>query len=157
MAEIDGAPSNMRSERFVMQALGPGWHGIHTFCLAHQIHSVAEKVFPLTLSTMSGVIHVLLSVQHLLLVSEAMDKLVETKLVIREFKPLPKAAQEYRREVLSVFTPTKSQRMKRHLALNPPFCCFLVPFLSLFLIENTVFPLKRAFFVYFALSPFLSP
>ena len=34
------------------------------------------------------------------------------------------------------------------------FFCFLVPFLSLIFIENTVFPLKRAFFVFFHCLPF---
>ena len=56
-----------------------------------------------------------------------------------------------------------------HLALNPPylfflfvffflFSFFLLPFLSLFLIEkNLFFPLKRAFLVYFQCFPFFLP
>ena len=46
-----------------------------------------------------------------------------------------------------------------HLALNPPYLFFFFCFLSFLCSHRKTlfFPLKRAFFVYFSLSPFLSP
>ena len=119
VSETDGAAANMKCERLI--TLAEKNTSLQLLCMAHRIHSIADRVFELDASTLSGVIHSLLSMQpanQMLAIETALMTLVEQKLHIdHSTQMLGEDAIHFRQAILTCFLPKRKYPRKRCVCL----------------------------------------
>ena len=118
-AETDASASNMKAERLLKLA-HDNTTSLQILCMAHRIHSIADRVWALDADTLSGVVHCLLSMQaagHMLAIEKALLQLVEQRLVIdTQTCRLSQEATSFRQAVMQCFLPrNKFPRKKMRL------------------------------------------
>ena len=61
VSESDGLAANAKAERLLFRAEGNT--SLHIACMAHRVHSIADRVWELDKPTLTGVVHCLLTMQ----------------------------------------------------------------------------------------------
>ena len=112
LSESDEAGANSRAER-LLKAKTPGWTLLQQVCLAHKVHSTAERTWQLEPGVFTGVIRLLLSLQGSAQWSRfrtAVSTLVSRRLIVRHHALSGPAAQERRRILQTWLEPLKRSR-----------------------------------------------
>ena len=119
VAESDGLAANAKAERLLFRA-EQNTH-LHIECMAHRVHSIADRVWELDKATLSGVVHCLLTMRssgQMLALEKALVHVLEQRLVIdQSSERMTDDAMHFRRGVLQCFLPQPRSPRKRTVCL----------------------------------------
>ena len=117
MAETDSAGGNLRAEAIGLSELHDAPLHLHNMCMAHRLHGVCLKTWPLAASCITGMIHsalILREAHAMRALRKAIGKIIAERLIIVESDQPPREeAQYFRRHMLSLFCPDARRQPKR--------------------------------------------
>ena len=111
IVDSDSAPSNHRAERILQERDARGWASVQTDCLCHKAHAAVSKTMELYKPVQTGIKNMALALSDKIHQMRHMVKdIVAEQLLILEGSPnLTEVAEQYRAEVVQLYTPAHSQ------------------------------------------------